>query len=336
MQFRQVPVMTETKHYIVQFEDVPETEQLIFKLIFSISAKTKNRPHHYQIKNENDDSATEDVLISTHRKDGCASDKKIFLVDQGSECTDCSFVIQRPLIATRTLLVLDRYIQNCLEVQQTSLDMTATVKEVIENENDEQGGIDFCITEEEASELAIVADETLSNPANEKVEIPEPRVINQESTLVAFERSANKPKQTSKDAGVTTNALDKPRAIVVDDSASVRKQIELELDLFDVEVDYAESVEQTFELLNNNKYDLAFLDVVLPDGDGFQICKTIKQTTGTTKVVMLTGKATAADKIKGTMVGCDAYLVKPVGRMTFQNTVCNYIKLKAQNEAMHG
>ena len=329
--------MTENKQYPVQFEDVPETEQLIFKLIFSISEKANGRAYSYRIKNEADTDDVKLIVISTQsNKDRNDPTGKILLVDRDYDSADCSFVIQRPLIATRALMVLDRYIQDCLDIEQTTLDNKATVKEMIERDNPDQTGIEFCITEEEASELAIVADETLSNPANEHVEAPELKVSNKEATLVAFERSPKKSIETSKDTAITTDILEKPRAIVVDDSASVRKQIELELALFDVEVDYAESVEQTSELLEKNNYDLAFLDVVLPDGDGFQICKSIKQTTKGTKVIMLTGKATAADKIKGTMVGCDAYLVKPVGRMTFQNTTCNYLKLKEQHEAMNG
>ena len=49
---------------------------------------------------------------------------------------------------------------------------------------------------------------------------------------------------------------------------------------------------------------------------------------------MLTGRATQADKIKGSLAGCDAYLVKPVGRQTFQNAVKNYISLKTTNTAI--
>ena len=55
------------------------------------------------------------------------------------------------------------------------------------------------------------------------------------------------------------------RALVVDDSPSVRKQLELELELFDVDVDYAATAKEAMELLEHDEYDVAFLDVVLPD-----------------------------------------------------------------------
>lgn len=122
--------------------------------------------------------------------------------------------------------------------------------------------------------------------------------------------------------------------LVVDDSASVRKQLEIELDMFDVAVDFADSAGSAFTLLNTNVYDLALLDVVLPDKDGFQICKFIKANNKETIAIMLTGKATQADKIKGSLAGCDDYLIKPVGRATFQNAVKNYIPLKTTNKAI--
>ena len=44
----------------------------------------------------------------------------------------------------------------------------------------------------------------------------------------------------------------------------------------------------------------------------------------------MTGKATQSDKIKGSLAGCDAYLVKPVGRVTFQSAAKKYLELKEQ------
>jgi CheY-like chemotaxis protein len=129
------------------------------------------------------------------------------------------------------------------------------------------------------------------------------------------------------------NEDNSPRAIVVDDSASVRKQLELELALFNVKVDYAATAAETNQLLDKNNYHVAFLDVMLPDSDGFQICKQIKSNTKSTNVVMLTGKASPADKVRGSLAGCDDYLIKPVGRQTFQNAAKKYLNM-IEHEAM--
>jgi twitching motility two-component system response regulator PilG len=117
-------------------------------------------------------------------------------------------------------------------------------------------------------------------------------------------------------------------ALVVDDSSTIRKQIELELNLLHVQVDTAESGEQAFELLDRKNYDLIFLDVVLPGIDGYQICKTIKKDKARKKipVVMLTSKSSPFDRIKGALAGCDTYLTKPVKQTSFQKVVKKYLK----------
>ncbi|MFO1372408.1 MAG: response regulator [Candidatus Competibacteraceae bacterium] len=118
------------------------------------------------------------------------------------------------------------------------------------------------------------------------------------------------------------------RALVVDDSLPVRKQVELELKLFGIEVDTAESAERAFELIGGNSYDLIFLDVVLPGGmDGYQICKTIKKDKAIKKtpVVMLTSKSSPFDRVKGALAGCDTYLTKPVAQASFQKVVKKYL-----------
>lgn len=106
----------------------------------------------------------------------------------------------------------------------------------------------------------------------------------------------------------------RPRALVVDDSPTVRKQLVLELSSFNVEVDTAETGEQGLEAISNNHYDIIFLDVVMPGVDGYQVCKTIRRNKETklTPIVMLTSKASPFDKVRGSLAGCSAYLTKPV------------------------
>lgn len=117
--------------------------------------------------------------------------------------------------------------------------------------------------------------------------------------------------------------------LVVDDSSTIRKQIELELKLFGIEVDAVESGEQAFESLAQKSYDLIFLDVVLPGIDGYQICKNIKKDKARKKtpVIMLTSKSSPFDRIKGALAGCDTYLTKPVKQSSFQKVVNKYLKL---------
>jgi twitching motility two-component system response regulator PilG len=119
------------------------------------------------------------------------------------------------------------------------------------------------------------------------------------------------------------------KALVVDDSPTIRKQIEIELEHLGIAADLAESGEQAIGFLNQSQsYDLIFLDVVLPGVDGYNLCKTIKRDRQRkrTPVIMLTGKGSPFDRVRGKLAGCNTYLTKPVGRERFQTVVKKYLE----------
>lgn len=118
-------------------------------------------------------------------------------------------------------------------------------------------------------------------------------------------------------------------ALVVDDSATIRKQIELALKLHDIEPTCAETGETAMALLAQHHYDLIFLDVVLPgEADGYQICRSIKKNRAhrATPVIMLTGRSSTFDRVRGSLAGCDTYLTKPVENHTFNSVLKKYLK----------
>jgi len=115
--------------------------------------------------------------------------------------------------------------------------------------------------------------------------------------------------------------------LVVDDSLPVRIQMNMALKGYANNIDLAETGEKALELIKENSYDMIFLDVILPGVDGYDICKTIKndEATKSIPVVMLTGNSSAEDQIKGTLAGCDSYLIKPVKSELFKETMARYI-----------
>lgn len=64
------------------------------------------------------------------------------------------------------------------------------------------------------------------------------------------------------------------RALVVDDSLPVRRQVAQELERAGVEVELAESGEQALEHIERSRFDIVFMDVVMPGLDGYELCKT--------------------------------------------------------------
>lgn len=117
------------------------------------------------------------------------------------------------------------------------------------------------------------------------------------------------------------------RALVVDDSPSVRKLMEIELRISGIAGDFAESADEAWLLLSRRTYDLVFLDVVLPGVDGYYICKSIRknQSTKHTPVVMLTGKSSPFDRVRGKLAGCNSYLVKPAPHDALQKVFRRYL-----------
>ena len=115
----------------------------------------------------------------------------------------------------------------------------------------------------------------------------------------------------------------KHKALVVDDSAPVRKQLGISLGIIGVEADFAQDGDEAFIALQKETYDIVFLDVVMPGISGFDICRTIKKNDATKHipVVMLTGKDSKVDRVKGAMAGCQGYLTKPLNNEEFQAAV---------------
>lgn len=110
-------------------------------------------------------------------------------------------------------------------------------------------------------------------------------------------------------------------ALVVDDSLTVRRQMQIEFQLRNDELDVASSAEDAIALVQAKKFDIIFLDVVMPGMDGYAACKKIKKSrlNAGTPVVLLTSRSSSFDKIKGALAGCDAYLIKPINHNEFDS-----------------
>lgn len=117
------------------------------------------------------------------------------------------------------------------------------------------------------------------------------------------------------------------KLLVVDDSPTVRKQIEMQLKLMGYGADSAGDGETALEMVNREEYRIIFLDVVMPGIDGYKVCKAIKRLPKTrlTPVIMLTGKSSPFDRVRGTLAGCDSYLTKPVEHEAFEKAIKRYL-----------
>jgi twitching motility two-component system response regulator PilG len=163
----------------------------------------------------------------------------------------------------------------------------------------------------------------LNRPGNAR---PNPPVAKPASTAPKTEP---KPDKSADAPGIY-------KALVVDDSLAVRKQVSIALRRAGITAEFAEDAESALKLIGTRSYDILFLDVVLPGKDGYEICKAVKKDKGKKHipVIMLTGKSSPIDKVKGKLSGCDAYLTKPVSLKEFNQTLSKWLNPPLSFESM--
>ncbi|MEP0004992.1 MAG: response regulator transcription factor [Balneola sp.] len=99
--------------------------------------------------------------------------------------------------------------------------------------------------------------------------------------------------------------------LIVEDDSDLSELIKIQLTDNDYEIEQAFNGRIALNKALENKYSLIILDVMLPEVDGFEICKSIRKEDRQIPILMLTAKAEEADKIMGLEYGADDYLTKP-------------------------
>ncbi len=104
----------------------------------------------------------------------------------------------------------------------------------------------------------------------------------------------------------------KPQALIVEDNPDVAKYIFSCLDE-NYQLLWAQNGRQGIDKAFETVPDIIISDVMMPEKDGFEVCKTLKQDMRTSHIpiILLTAKADAASKLEGLSYGADAYLAKP-------------------------
>jgi two-component system phosphate regulon response regulator PhoB len=86
---------------------------------------------------------------------------------------------------------------------------------------------------------------------------------------------------------------------------------------------FANNGREAIDSANANKPDLLILDLMMPEIDGVEVCRRLKQNKDTKKIpiIMLTAKTGVADKIEGFVTGADEYITKPFDPLKLEITV---------------
>ena len=107
--------------------------------------------------------------------------------------------------------------------------------------------------------------------------------------------------------------MKKNRILVVEDEESLLKLESILFTSKGYEVTGVRDGKSALEAIAAKRPDLVVLDIMLPDLDGFEICRSIKDNpaTCTIPVIMLTAKKSAQDLERGRLAGANAYITKP-------------------------
>ena len=104
---------------------------------------------------------------------------------------------------------------------------------------------------------------------------------------------------------------DRRRVAVVDDDANLNEMLHTALEFAGYEVRGAATASSGMQLVASFRPDVVVLDVNLPDFDGFEVCRRLRQSGDDTPIVFLTAREQGDDVIRGLRVGGDDYVTKP-------------------------
>ena len=102
----------------------------------------------------------------------------------------------------------------------------------------------------------------------------------------------------------------KQKILIIDDDEKLTRLLIRFLADFGFMVDAAHTPSAGFKLMQKLSPDLIILDIMLPEMDGFEVCKTIRQKSSV-PIIMLTARGELTDKVGGLELGSDDYLAKP-------------------------
>ncbi|HAG03856.1 MAG TPA: DNA-binding response regulator [Lachnospiraceae bacterium] len=100
------------------------------------------------------------------------------------------------------------------------------------------------------------------------------------------------------------------KVLIADDDVHIAELIALYMEKEGYETYEAHSGAEAVEMFKKVSPDVVLLDIMMPDGDGYQVCREIRQVSQT-PIIMLSAKGEVFDKVLGLELGADDYMVKP-------------------------
>lgn len=126
------------------------------------------------------------------------------------------------------------------------------------------------------------------------------------------------------------------RILLVEDEESLADMIRMNLEMEGYEVGLARDGRTALDMVENEQYDACILDIMLPEMDGMEVCRTMRSRGVNLPVLFLSAKSSAADRVEGLKIGGDDYLTKPFNLEELLLRVGNLLKKSAVSEPLSG
>ena len=115
------------------------------------------------------------------------------------------------------------------------------------------------------------------------------------------------------------------KILLVEDNEMIVKGLVYSLSKEGFETNIAYNAQEAESKIESNVYDIIILDVMLPDGNGFELCKHIKENKDI-PIIFLTAKDDEKDVVNGFNLGADDYVIKPFRTMELISRIYNVLK----------
>ena len=129
---------------------------------------------------------------------------------------------------------------------------------------------------------------------------------------------------------------DQELILVVDDNESNLHMMNELLTLFGYKVNLARNAQEAFEIISDTPPQLILLDIMMPDMNGFEVAKNLKESENTKNIpiIMVTALHDVESKVKALEVGVDDFLSKPVDQTELRARIKSLLKVKAYYDYM--
>src|SRR5580700_11406178 len=124
-----------------------------------------------------------------------------------------------------------------------------------------------------------------------------------------------------------------PAVLVVDDEPNIRELVQVALQFHGCSVTTAATGKDALRQAESGRPDLIVLDVMLPDLDGFEVCRRLRAGGNEVPVIFLTARDTSSDTVTGLALGGDDYVTKPFSVEALVARVRAVLRRAARNAA---